>query len=391
MSSRRQISKFLRKLRAEGRFDSSGNFTVELKRALQKSSRYELKDFESAVLKLVQAGVAGEAKELVFSEGSGEIVFFARQANWSRAEVFESIYRPGSHKAGGTRQLGQALRYLLNHCPTGVLIEFPESPAYIWKNDEFEEREVELKCPNGLRVSILMEADEKRAIFGALSRELFGRCLYCPLPLSLDGKRVNGFSHDPRSGVLSGERIPFAQRFWESEQKWFSRFSLVAGIDETALKLAETLLWSNLDPFPKNCSFAVFLTAKLDGSPQPSFLLWTYQGVVVHREVLPALGCIGATMILCGDDLSVDLSGLNLIEGQLFEVQRREALVVGKQALLELAESSAGFVFEEQESAWEMALALIGMRKRSVPHLDSVELNILASHLGQLGTRYWSP
>ena len=96
-------------------------------------------------------------------------------------------------------------------------------------------------------------------------------------------------------------------------------------------------------------------------------------------------------MILCGDDLSVDLSGLNLIEGQLFEVQRREALVVGKQALLELAESSAGFVFEEQESAWEMALALIGMRTRSVPHLDSVELNILASHLGQLGTRYWSP
>lgn len=364
---------------------------MELKRALQKSSRYELSDFESAVLKLVQAGVAGEAGQISFTEGSRDMVFFAQGADWSRAEVFESLYRPGGDSAGGTHYLGQALRYFLKHCPDGVLIEFPEPPAYFWKNGEFEERKVEWKPPNGFRLSLLVESRSKEPVSGTLSRALIGRCLYCPVALSLDGKKVNGFSHDTRSGLLSGSRVPFAQRFWRSQQKFFSQFNLNAGIDETPLKLSETSLWSAKDTFPKNCSFAAFLTANLDGSPQPSFLIWTYHGVVVKRETLPPLGCIGATMILCGDDLSVDLGGLNLIEGQLFEVQRREALVIGKQALLELAESSAEFVYKDDDSVLESALSLVGFRKKTVPELGTVQLERLREHLGDLGTKYWSP
>ena len=378
-------------LRAEGRFNSSGSFTVELKRALQKSSRYELSDFESAVLKLVQAGVAGEAGQISFTEGSGDIVFLAQGADWSRAEVFESLYRPGGDSVGGTHYLGQALRYFLQNCSDGVLIEFSEPPAYFWKKGEFEEREVELKPPNGFRLSLLIESVDKSQLSGTLSRELLGRCLYCPIPLTLDGKKVNGFSHDPRSGLLPGSRIPFAQRLWETEEKYFSRFKLDAGIDKTPLQLSDTSLWSSKDEFPKNCSFASFLTANLDGSPQPSFLIWTHHGVLVQREVLPPLGCIGATMILCGDDLSVDISGLNLIEGQLFEVQRREALVIGKQALLELAESSAELVYKDDDSLLESALSFVGFRKKAVPEMGAVELDVLGVHLRDLGTEFWSP
>ena len=364
---------------------------MELKRALQKRSRYELNDFESALLKLVQAGVAGGAAELTITEGRGEIVFGAHDADWSRAEVFESLYRPGGDKSGGTHFLGQALRYFLQNCPDGVLIEFSDPPAYFWKNGEFEEREVELKPPNGFRLSLLIEGRDKSSLCGTLSRELLGRCLYCPVPLSFDGKKVNGFSHDPRSGLLPGSRIPFAQRLWETELKYFSSFKLDAGIDEVPLQLLDSSLWSGKVEFPKNCSFASFLTANVDGSPQPSFLIWTHHGVVVQREVLPPLGCIGATMILCGDDLSVDLSGLNLIEGQLFEVQRREALVIGKQALLELAESSAELVHKDDDSLLESALSFVGFRKKTVPELGAVQLDVLGEHLRDLGAEFWSP
>ena len=96
-------------------------------------------------------------------------------------------------------------------------------------------------------------------------------------------------------------------------------------------------------------------------------------------------------MILCGDDLSVDLSGLNLIEGQLFEVQRREALFIGKQALLELAESSAELVYKYDDSLLESALSFVGFRKKTVPELGTVQLDVLGEHLRDLGIRYWSP
>ena len=96
-------------------------------------------------------------------------------------------------------------------------------------------------------------------------------------------------------------------------------------------------------------------------------------------------------MILCGDDLSVDISGLNLIEGQFFEVQRREALVIGKQALLELAGSSAGLVYKDDDSLLESALSFVGFRKKAVPELGAVELSMLGKHLRDLGTEFWSP
>jgi hypothetical protein len=394
LSSRRQISELLKQLRAEGRFDSSGNFTVELKRALQKRTRYELDDFESAVLKLIQAGVAGESLDLAVTESPSEMVFSAREVSWNRSQVFESLYRPGKNNVAGALHLGQALRFLLKHCPSGVLIEFSEPPAYFWKNDRLEEREIELVPPNGFRLSLSVEPHNERISLGqgSLSRELFGRCHYCPVPLTFDRKKVNGFSNDPRGGVIPGIRIPFAQIFWETNYKWFSRFELTAGIDETPLRVSQPSAWSSKDVFPKHCSLAAFLTANLDGAPQPSFLLWTYDGVVVKRESLPPLGCIGATMILCGDDLSVDLSGLNLGEGQIFELQRREALVLVKQALIELAESSGGLVFEEDEdSVLEIALSLVGLRKKLTPELGPVELNMLESHLRRLGDEYWSP
>ncbi|MFA5503992.1 MAG: hypothetical protein WC423_01100, partial [Vulcanimicrobiota bacterium] len=160
----------------------------------------------------------------------------------------------------------------------------------------------------------------------------------------------------------------------------------------TPLRFSNPSDWSSKDDFPKRCFLAAFLTANIDGSPQPSFLLWTYHGVVIKREALPPLGCVGITILLCGDELSVDLSGLQLIEGQFFEIQRRNALVLAKQALIDLAGPFGDLsIKEDEDSLLEKVLGLVGLGEDAFPKLGSVELDLLKRHLGHLGAKYWSP
>ena len=114
--------------------------------------------------------------------------------------------------------------------------------------------------------------------------------------------------------------------------------------------------------------------------------------MIIKREELPPLGCIGITMILCGDELSVDLSGLKLIEGQLFELQKRNALVMAKQALIHLAESGEKLEIEDnKDSLLERARSFLGMRKKPGSELNAIELEVLQQHLIHLCAEYWSP
>ena len=392
--SHRPVSRLLQELRAEGQFVSSGHFSVDFKRALQKRAGYELASFELAVLKFVQAGVAVGATELALTESSTEMVFSAHRANWTRNQVFESLYRPGRNDKNGAHHLGQALRYWLKAFKSGVLVEFPEPPAYFWRGETFEEIETGLPPFEGLRLSLVGENGGAgfSSTPGALGHLLFDQCHSCPIPLFLDGKRINGFNNDPHSGYLPELRLPFTQKFWSADDEYLTAFRLCAGVDRSLLRLSELSGWSDSEVFPRDCSMASFLTANLRCSPQPSFLLWTRDGVIIKREELPPLGCIGITMILCGDELSVDLSGLKLIEGQLFELQKRNALVMAKQALIQLAESGEKLEIEDnKDSLLERARSFLGMRKKPGSELNAIELEVLQQHLIHLCAEYWSP
>jgi hypothetical protein len=83
-----------------------------------------------------------------------------------------------------------------------------------------------------------------------------------------------------------------------------------------------------------------FLTVNIKGEPQPSYLLWTHRGVLVRREELPALGSVGVSLLICGDELSTHRCGLLLTEGPYYQRQREEALMMARKALFELEEES---------------------------------------------------
>lgn len=347
MSDVSELEKFLLAQVGEGQHDSAGKFTLARGKALEKLASFQLPRETAWVSKLVQAAVAGGSTGIAVRQTSTDIFFvFEPPPDWTLNMVEDAFYDP---EVSPDRALDHFKRGLW---PVSIrdmrpfrLVLPGEPQALFWTGEEFQRRpsepvkylELTVSHRNRLQGSgfpYLREIESARGNAGTL-RELCENCFTCPIPLKVDGRRLDALQGCPMHGFSPSSypiRVALAKADLPDFQPPRLTYGGYAPVNAGQSQL-NTIFQTKLT-IPSRISVGLLLCASIekvalgDASrpvPQPrsSVLNWVRDGVIVGREALPVnqLSC-AAGLFLSADGLESDLTGFGLIRTP--EVTRRQ-------------------------------------------------------------------
>ena len=342
-----ELEKFLQDQVGEGQHDSAGKFTLARGKALEKLAAFQLPRETAWVSKLVQAAVAGGSSGMAVRQTSTDIFFvFEPPAGWTLNSIEEAFYDP---EVCPDRALDHFKRGLW---PVSIrdmrpfrLVLPGSTQALIWNGEEFWRHQakpvkyLELTVSHrnrlqggGLPVLRGIEAARGNA---ATLRELCENCFTCPVPLKVDGRRLDALQGCPMHG-FSPSSYPIRVGLAQAELPDFQPPRLTYG-GYAPVNAGESQLNTIFQPkvvVPERISLGLLLCASIekvalgDASrpvplPRSSTLNWVRDGVIVGREALSVsqLSC-AAGLFLNADGLEADLTGFGLIRSE--ELQRRQ-------------------------------------------------------------------
>ncbi|MCA9791169.1 MAG: hypothetical protein KC910_05215 [Candidatus Eremiobacteraeota bacterium] len=196
------LEQLLQARRAEGAFDSSGDFTIELSRARAKLARFQLADPDYFVLKLLQAAVAGGATLGSFRFRLSYLRFlFALPDDsvlFDQDRLFEALALPGLCPPGAIRHLAISVTAGLTTHPVRVVWS-------TWRRGQLQQLEFDFKEPRGFVSSqrpnwasydsccyFRIERNLARSGFvidpSRARRVIAQRCRFFPMSLELEGE-----------------------------------------------------------------------------------------------------------------------------------------------------------------------------------------------------------
>jgi hypothetical protein len=211
MSLSSDLSGYLNSQNAEGAWDSEGCFTLAREVALQKLAGFQLPRPGDWIVKLVQAVVrsGSEARILVQQKRSETVLRFETGLEWSCPEIVESFYSPGPGPRPDLHHLKAALWALtLGQGKAVRLVPAYQNDGIAWDG----ERWVPIKTsPRMKHTSVVvthaaLKRDNAPWLVRALSAAdmnvevmaaLRARCFSCPLPLWVDGLRIDALQNCP--------------------------------------------------------------------------------------------------------------------------------------------------------------------------------------------------
>ena len=320
---------------AEGREVEEGVFTLSSEKILAKLAEFQLPFKGAWAIKLVQAAVVAGCQSLAIRSTSDETSFdFTALRMWSLADVESAVWQPQLRAAPALRHLAVALWAV----GIGARREFRlevvgEVEALQWTGKELERvpldgpaarnwLTVKHLCADANVLSSLISkvasAFENAEVLTAI-RE---RCFTCPIPLTLDGRRMDSLQLSPRNGwsnetdllslaVCHDEALP---AFPLSPQT----FALPPAhrVGSSAVEAPDV----PRDPC-SSCSLAVLVTVNVQLGAKGahlykkarSQLYWVQDGVVLVShpwlggESFCSLGCV-----LSAEGIATDLSTLAL-------------------------------------------------------------------------------
>jgi hypothetical protein len=347
-------------------YDSSGRFTFSREKALEKLAAFQLPGPASWACKLVQAAVASRCQEIHLRQmDTSSDFFWVGPPDWSPELLEGALFDPEMSDIAGLQYLKQAFWSEALHGRYACYLRWPswsealywdgqelrrvapETPAEEWASLMFSHRRV----GEGGKIPFLWDiqaASRNNEIF----RELKQRTFACPIPFTVDSRRMDTLDAFPGHGEISR----FLQlRFCEAELPPLKLPP--ATRDGFQVTSPDTL--GNVDvhvPWPDTFSLAAYLllhggmVRKGKGwvwkhEPQASKINWILDGVMIDQFSYPmrerscSLGMIGSAQ-----GLSTDLSGFTLLDDA--EYRRRVAEVT----------RSVGLVLEEAEVNFEKLL-----------------------------------
>lgn len=218
------LGQFLARQGSQGQWDSEGAITVDHGRALRTLGRFSLPFDYAWVLRVVQAAVAWGSPGLELRRYRGFTVFeFCPQANPTEAELVEALLsvRPAGHNA--VDLLAQGLRALVEQTGLSFRLQISQNRVIQAGRDAAAlERLVapwKLEPFPGLRLQVLHLALAQSALARYLpewamaerpdlriSSVLDEHAFLCPIPIRVDGRRVDGLLEHSRWGFPSGLR-----------------------------------------------------------------------------------------------------------------------------------------------------------------------------------------
>lgn len=341
------LEKFLNAQGSDGKVQAKeASFTLAREKALAKMAEFQLPFAGAWAVKIIQAAVASGVHTAIRVDLTSKEThfFFPTETPWSLAEIEHAFYQPEPHPERYLRHLVSGLwaaglnaRCSFQVCAPG------ESSSLIWDGSQtiMAESEKRYDC---IAVTVAHGPRDKggalgwvKAMAGSGARNaetltaLSEHCYTCPVPLTVDGRRVDSLQLCPEFG-WGKTTFPVSLGFADGELPEFGvppgtykdlRDATtkmrdgggVTKINEFALKALESRERTNL---------ALMLTAHLklvsqgrssswQSSMGESGLIWVQDGAVVDREHL-RLGpsSCSVAIFVSAQDLPTDLTGMKL-------------------------------------------------------------------------------
>lgn len=359
-----ELEQFLNQESSVGQVESAGVFTVAGDAAVGKLAAFQLPRKSAWVLKVVQAAVASRAGSLDIQQKVDASFFVFEPAEpltvqELQAAILGSVQAavPAlEHLASGLRAVGFGDK---RHFTLALEADGWQYLLW-WDGKQLMRRDqqgVAVERPR-LRLGVAYPRDDRGRRIGGLMRgerageeylELVRHACACPIPLRVDGRRLDNlerykekgglktfsslllclaWSDQPQSGVAFGlpQGLPSEGEGWRPTDKFTDKrpFKVVADSGADGVKS----LWRLDYHYRIESHRSKYKSFQFNSVPEWSMVRWLKDGVVVHQEMLKTLGptAVTLTAYLCADDLPTDLSGLQLRQSEQMDIRQREAL-----------------------------------------------------------------
>ncbi len=341
MGEQLDLGKFLDQRRADGIQDSEGGFTVSHQNAARKLARFALPRTYAWVTKFVQAAVAWGCSELRIQQTRKVTQFqFLTERLGTLPTEQELVNVMLSGKVGGDQPIENlcvGLRALVEQANLSFLLvvddgEIEPRPVYaghfFGNTSEAERLSRKYRPGPGVTVNVAhIPSTETEAIFLVAGRyqlkilqELEEYCFLSPVPISVDGRRLDGLLRCAR--YCTGDRyrpllVAGCRRDGSEDMP------LPVDFEEKTLSVFTHPLKAlrqngGSRKFTAVCLVGLRLPRILEVDYPPSRrrseLHWVRQGVVVESVTLaPQTHAMDCDVFLNGEGLQTDLTGFRLV------------------------------------------------------------------------------
>lgn len=310
-----------------------GGFTVAREQALLKLANYQL-PFEGAWgMKVVQGAVAwGQSLEIKVTISRSEAVFaFQCPEELSLEEIENAFYNPEPHPDRAVRHLVSALWAIGVAQKHPFVLSFPHQESSLrWNGKELSY--TSKRFAGKWTVLMVGSGNNPRSWNATLTQCLAQRCYTCPVPLTLDGRRLDGLQYCPSHGwtdlnfplavaqaQTDNPPLPIPSGTWRERysQEWKQAQGL--GLSSATLAVFRRLPRFKEAPLIALIAAHVQVAGINNFKPRAggSLSYWVSDGVIVDERALeaPAAAC-SVAVFLSASGLRTDLSGLALAQSQ---------------------------------------------------------------------------
>lgn len=371
---------YLDQLASDGVYDSTGSFTIRDKKALEKLGAFQLPRASAWVLKVVQCAVAWGADDIDVKQRRGQTSFvFAGVEQFYLKAVEEAVtsteYKGPNyvqHLAVGLRAagFGQWRNFELR------VYQSESLQVLRWNGDDLavDKQPFKLKvekCIVELRVDFsdkdsgwLVRSRETVSRAAEESKELSTMAAVCPIPLRLDGRRLDLLT-EPQSRQTRGNVAELCLAWSKPADNESDSLKLPAGISfkEPFFTMKNRVIDSRIflldgDKKERASQFLLRVNYRYtvdwnmqagqyepkSAGIQESWIHGVWDGVVCDSKRLDAnQSRVGIDLYYSAKGLPTDISGLSLIEdeGEISD-RRRHALNFAGSAIERLDSSLRG-------------------------------------------------
>lgn len=327
--------------------ESAGSFTLAIEKARDKLASYTLARPEDYILKLVQCAVLLGVDELFIELHRTAVLYYfevpASNHDLAIERLTEALFSPLEESHRGRSHLSLALCAIAAEKPielmwgewgpeSSQILSLGHGRSELFRNPPFPRTEP-LAADRRFHLLYFKKPSSgvTLSLTSAESKVLRERCSYAPIPISLDGKRLEpclpsaDIQIDPvlqmtslYLGALRLETEPPCRLHWPPSS---GKPTFLTPLPESLQPLCPGLPPALIVELPKGCpplteelyfSHLYGVSCYLDG---PSLLHYQKDGVLMEPVKGHDAGA-GAFCILDGHELKTDVSGLRVVEDE---------------------------------------------------------------------------
>lgn len=363
-----ELEIYLRSHAGEGELSSQGEFTIAREQALRKIATFQLPFDGAWAVKLIQAIVAGGTTAPIRVDlGASAIHFHFQGPGFSLDELENAYYNPEPPSNRSLRHLLSALWTVGLEREWGFQVAFPQaSVCLIWNGQQLKQVPTEV-TRNCATISIAPLQQKKSlswvvnlAASGRRNAELFHtltrNCFPCPVPLTVDGRRVDLLQNAQYQGwststfpltidhtqvaELPSFRIP-PKTFDNPHFPFDPRRQDISGGGWLAFSQRQLKSLTAFDQATLAYILSVHMTYNSgsvvwESDTARSYVYWISDGVLVGEEPLVSssthcsIGCF-----LSAEGLSTDATTLNVLQTP----EKQQRITLARKAMLQTLES----------------------------------------------------